>query len=96
MPLAVILAYNVFMGTAYCYWAWSKALTVLPVSRVGQIVSLVPVVAVIMGVIWSGEKLTRLSLLSIALIMIGIVLTMRSKQPAAASARNLSVCGDEQ
>lgn len=95
MPLAFILAYNVFMGTAYCYWAWSKALTVLPVSRLGQIVSLVPVVAVIMGVIWSGEKLTRLSLLSIALIMIGIVLTMRSKQPAAASVRNLSVCSEE-
>lgn len=88
-PLRLIFAYNVFMGTAYCYWAWSKALTVLPVSRAGQIVSLVPVVAVTMSVIWSGEKLTRLSVLSIALIMFGIVLTMRSKQPAAATMRDL-------
>jgi drug/metabolite transporter (DMT)-like permease len=77
-----ILAYNCFLGTAYCYWAWSKALTALPVSRAGQIVSLVPVVAVTMGVLWSGEKLTRVSIVAIALIMIGIVLSLRSKQPA--------------
>jgi drug/metabolite transporter (DMT)-like permease len=94
-PLLLIFGYNVFMGTVYCYWAWSKALTVLPVSRAGQIVSLVPVVAVTMSVMWSGEKLTRLSLLSIALIMLGIVLTMRSKQPAAATLRDLSVCSEQ-
>jgi len=87
MRLLAIIAYNCFLGTAYCYWAWSKALTVLPVSRAGQIVSLVPVVAVTMGVLWSGERVTHISLIAIALIIFGIVLTMRSKQAANASVR---------
>jgi drug/metabolite transporter (DMT)-like permease len=86
VPLVAIIAYNCFLGTAYCYWAWSKALTVLPVSRAGQIVSLVPVVAVTMGVLWSGERFARMSILSIALITFGVVLTMRSKQPMETSA----------
>jgi drug/metabolite transporter (DMT)-like permease len=87
VSLLAILAYNCFLGTAYCYWAWSKALTVLPVSRAGQIVSLVPVVAVTMGALWSGERFAFMSLVAIALIMTGIVLTMRSKLPTPASVR---------
>jgi drug/metabolite transporter (DMT)-like permease len=78
-PLLGVLAYNWFLGTGLCYWWWSKALTVLPASRAGQIVSSVPMVAVLMSAAWAGERISSTAIVSIVLIGAGIWLTMRSK-----------------
>ena len=74
-----VLSYNWFLGTALCYWWWSEALVVLPASRAGQIVSLVPVVAVLMSTVWSGEQVPAAAVVSIVLIAVGIWVTMRAK-----------------
>ena len=79
MALVGVLSYNWFLGTALCYWWWSQALTLLPASRAGQIVSLVPVVAVLMSTLWAGEPVGAMALISIGLIAFGIWLTMRSR-----------------
>lgn len=79
LPLVSVLAYNWFLATGLCYWWWSRALTVLPASRAGQIVSTVPLVAVLMSAAWSGERVSAAAIVSIVLIGLGIWLTMRSK-----------------
>lgn len=45
-PLVLgMLAYNWLIGTALCYWWWAKALSVMPASQAGQVISLVPFAA---------------------------------------------------
>ena len=67
------------LATAVCYWWWGKALSVMPVSQAGQIVSFVPIVAVFMSAAYSGERITFSVIASIALIGTGIFLTLRGK-----------------
>ncbi|MGQ9366647.1 DMT family transporter [Azospirillum sp. ST 5-10] len=74
-----VLAFNWVIGTALCYWWWSKALAVMPASQAGQIVCLVPVTALLLSAAVTGEPLTAGVLLSVALIAAGIVLTVRAR-----------------
>jgi drug/metabolite transporter (DMT)-like permease len=79
LPLIGVLSYNWLLATGLCYWWWSKALIVLPASRAGQIVSTVPLVAVLISAAWAGERVSSAAIVSIALIGTGIWLTMRAK-----------------
>jgi drug/metabolite transporter (DMT)-like permease len=75
-----VLAFNWTVSTALCYWWWSKALTQMPATSAGQIVSLVPVLALIMSAVWTGESITWMVFLCMALITTGIVLTVRGRE----------------
>jgi len=77
--LIAALAYNWLIGTALCYWWWSKALAVMPASQAGQIVCLVPITALLESALVFGEPLTAGVLLSVGLIAAGIVITARAK-----------------
>jgi drug/metabolite transporter (DMT)-like permease len=54
----------------------------MPASRAGQIVTLVPVFAVIIGALWAGEPMTPGTAVSVVLICLGIVLALRARQSA--------------
>ncbi len=73
------LIYNWLIATGFCYWLWSKALTVMPAAQAGQIVCLVPITALLQSAVIFGEPLTAGVLLSVALIAAGIVITARAK-----------------
>lgn len=73
------LIYNWLIATGFCYWLWSKALTVMPAAQAGQIVCLVPITALLQSAAIFGEPLTTGVLLSVALIAAGIVITARAK-----------------
>lgn len=81
-PVMAMIAYNAIGCTALAWWWWGKALSVMPVARAGQIVTLVPVLAVIIGVFWAGEPMTTGIAVSVVLICLGIVLALRGRQPA--------------
>jgi drug/metabolite transporter (DMT)-like permease len=85
--LAMSLAFNWVITTAVCYWLWARALTAMPASRAGQMVSLVPVLALLMSAAWTGERLSGTIFLSMTLIIAGIILSVRqpSLQRSAAS-----------
>jgi drug/metabolite transporter (DMT)-like permease len=76
------LAYNWFIGTALCYWWWGKALSVLPAARLGQIVTLIPVLAFLMSAAVYGEHIGITVIGSMVLIILGIMITLRSKNVA--------------
>jgi len=80
-----MLAYNAIGATALAWWWWGKALSVMPASRAGQIVTLTPVVAVIIGTLWAGEPLTATTAVSVTLICLGIIVTLRGRQAALLS-----------
>jgi drug/metabolite transporter (DMT)-like permease len=79
------LAYNWIIGTALCYWWWGKALSVLPAARLGQIVTLIPVLAVLMSAAVYGEHIGITVIGSMVLIILGIMITLRSKNVARPS-----------
>ena len=57
----------------------------MPAARAGQIVTLVPVIAVIIGALWAGEPMTPGTTVSVILICLGIVLALRGRQSALAA-----------
>jgi drug/metabolite transporter (DMT)-like permease len=73
------LVYNWLIGTALCYWWWSKALAVMPAAQAGQIVCLVPITALLESAVIFGEPLSAGVLLSVGLIAAGLVLTARAR-----------------
>jgi drug/metabolite transporter (DMT)-like permease len=77
-----MIAYNAIGCTALAWWWWGKALAVMPASRAGQIVTLTPVFAVIIGALWAGEPLTPGTAASVVLICLGIVLALRGRRSA--------------
>ncbi|MGD0975259.1 MAG: DMT family transporter [Candidatus Korobacteraceae bacterium] len=81
-PVIGMIAYNGIACTALAWWWWGKALSVMPASRAGQIVTLVPVFAVIIGAVWAGEPMTPGTAVSVVLICLGIVLALRARQSA--------------
>jgi drug/metabolite transporter (DMT)-like permease len=79
-PVIAMIAYNGIACTALAWWWWGKALSVMPAARAGQIVTLVPVIAVIIGALWAGEPMTPGTAVSVILICLGIVLALRGRQ----------------
>jgi drug/metabolite transporter (DMT)-like permease len=74
--LWAVLLYNWLFGVSLTYWWWGKALGQMPASQAGQIVSLVPVVALAMSAAALGEPVTASTAVSVALILAGIFVTL--------------------
>jgi len=78
LSLGLALVYNWVVATALCYAWWSKALTAMPATQVGQIVCLVPFTALGLSALLMGEPLTFSVLAAVALIGAGILITVRA------------------
>ena len=89
-PLAVVLAYNGSLATAFCFWAFvtvnrSLQATTTSLGSLG-----VPVVGMLAAAIALGEPLTGAKLLGLGLILAGVVLlsiTASRDRPPPAAAR---------
>jgi len=79
LPVVGFLLFNWFVSTSIACWLWTRAITVLPVPKAGQVVSLVPVLAVTFSAVFMGERVSALAVVSIALILCGIIVTLRSR-----------------
>jgi len=77
--LILALVFNWFCPTALAYFLWSKVLTVMPTSRAGQIVCLVPVLTFVESAIIFHERITSGVALGIFVIFLGMYLTVRSR-----------------
>jgi drug/metabolite transporter (DMT)-like permease len=75
--LLAVMVFNWLLGTALIYAWWAKVLAAMPASQAGQIVSLVPIVALLTSAATLGEPVTPSVVLSVALIGAGIYTTMR-------------------
>lgn len=80
--IAVIgaLVYNWLGTTVLCLVFWSRVLLLMRASSASQFVSLVPVVAVLSSAMLTGETVTAISGISVALIVGGVCLAVRNRQ----------------
>lgn len=76
--LLAILAYNCIVTTALGYFLWSKVLTMMPAAVAGQVLALTPIGGFVLSTLIFGGTITTGIIVSIALIVIGIILTLRS------------------
>jgi drug/metabolite transporter (DMT)-like permease len=76
--LVAILAYNCVVTTALGYFLWSKVLTMMSAAVAGQVLALTPVGGFVLSTMLFGGAITIGIIVSIALIVAGIVLTLRA------------------
>ena len=74
--------YTCLIGTGLAYWCWAKVLTEISAATAGQAVMLVPVIAFLLSALIFGETVTPQILLSVALILAGVLLTLRASTRA--------------
>jgi drug/metabolite transporter (DMT)-like permease len=72
-----ILVYNWIVSTALGYFLWNKVLTMIPASVAGQVMALTPVGGFLLSVAIFGGTAGSDVIVSIALIIAGITLTLR-------------------
>ena len=77
--LILVLAYNWVVTTALGYFLWNKVLSVMPAGVAGQVMALTPVGGFLLSVAIFGGNITADVILSIALIVGGIILTLRAR-----------------
>ena len=77
--LILVLAYNWVVTTALGYFLWNKVLSVMPAGVAGQVMALTPVGGFLLSVAIFGGEITADVVVSIALIVGGIILTLRAR-----------------
>jgi drug/metabolite transporter (DMT)-like permease len=68
-------AYNVFIAFAFAHWAWSKIATSVPVSVFSISMLIIPVVGVVSGMLFLGERPTWAEYTALACVL-GALLTV--------------------
>ncbi len=77
--LAVIIVYNCIVTTALGYFLWGKVLSTMPAATAGQVLTLTPVGGFVLSLVIFGGALTADVVVSIALIVAGIAVTLRRR-----------------
>jgi drug/metabolite transporter (DMT)-like permease len=75
--LILVLAYNWVVTTALGYFLWNKVLSVMPAGVAGQVMALTPVGGFLLSIAIFGGEISTDVVFSIALIVGGIILTLR-------------------
>jgi drug/metabolite transporter (DMT)-like permease len=76
--LVAILAYNWIVTTALGYFLWNKVLSVMPAGVAGQVMALTPIGGFLLSAAIFGGAVTAEIVISIVLIVVGIILTLRA------------------
>jgi drug/metabolite transporter (DMT)-like permease len=82
VSLLAILAYNWVVTTALGYFLWAKVLTAMPAAAAGQVLALTPVGGFLLSTAIFGGAVTFDVALAVALIVAGIILTLRARRTA--------------
>ena len=77
--LAAIVVYNCIVTTALGYFLWGKVLSMMSAATAGQVLTLTPVGGFVLSLAIFGGALTADVIVSIALIVVGIAVTLRRR-----------------
>ena len=77
--LVAILAYNCIVTTALGYFLWGKVLSMMLATMAGQVLTLTPIGGFVLSTLIFGGAVTADVAISIALIVGGILVTLRRR-----------------
>jgi drug/metabolite transporter (DMT)-like permease len=72
-------AYNVFVAFAFAHWAWIKIATSVPVSVFSISMLIIPVVGVLSGMLFLGERPTWAEYGALALVIAALLTVLRPR-----------------
>jgi drug/metabolite transporter (DMT)-like permease len=75
-------AYNVFIAFAFAHWAWIKIATSVPVSVFSISMLLIPVVGVVSGMLFLGERPSWAEYAALALVLAALLTVLRPARGA--------------
>ena len=70
---ALGIAYNVFVAFAFAHWAWIKIATAVPVSVFSLSMLIIPVVGVLSGMLFLGERPSWAEYAALALVLASLL-----------------------
>jgi len=76
-------AYNIVIAFAFAHWAWIKIATSVPVSVFSISMLLIPVVGVVSGMLFLGERPTAAEYAALALVLAALLTVLRPARVAA-------------
>ena len=76
-------AYNVFVAFAFAHWAWIKIATSVPVSVFSISMLIIPVVGVMSGILFLGERPNWAEYAALALVLAALLTVLRPGRAAA-------------
>lgn len=79
LPAALGTAYNVFIAFAFAHWAWIKIATSVPVSVFSISMLIIPVVGVLSGMLFLGERPTWAEYAALALVIASLLTVLRPR-----------------
>ena len=85
VPLYLGVAYIGFISTAVAMYLWNYGFTQMPAANASLFLFVQPVVGTILGVLMLGERLSPWLVPGALLIVAGVVLALRSADPAPAA-----------
>jgi drug/metabolite transporter (DMT)-like permease len=74
---ALGVAYNVLIAFAFAHWAWIKIATAVPVSVFSISMLIIPVVGVLSGMLFLGERPSWMEYVALALILCSLATVIR-------------------
>jgi drug/metabolite transporter (DMT)-like permease len=88
---ALGVAYNVLIAFAWAHWAWIKIATSVPVTVFSLSMLVIPVVGVLSGMLFLGERPSWAEYAALALVLGSLVTVIRPQRALPARARDSSV-----
>ena len=79
---ALGIAYNVLIAFAWAHWAWIKIATAVPVSVFSLSMLIIPVVGVISGMLFLGERPSWVEFAALGLVLVSLLTVMRPARQA--------------
>ena len=78
---ALGVAYNVLVAFAFAHWAWIKLATSVPVSVFALSMLIIPVIGVLSGVVFLGERPRWTELAALLCVLAALATVIRRQQP---------------
>jgi O-acetylserine/cysteine efflux transporter len=75
------IVFQVYLATHFAYWGWNSLLKLYPVSTVAPLSLLIPVFGIGSSMLIIGEHISTPSLISIAIIIMGLAVGLYRKSP---------------
>ena len=74
---ALGVAYNVFVAFAFAHWAWIKIATSVPVSVFSISMLIIPVIGVMSGILFLGERPSWLEVAALLCVLVALATVIR-------------------
>lgn len=83
------LVFQVYLATHFSYWGWNSLMKLYPVSTVAPLSLMIPVFGILTSIALIGERVQRVEMVSIVVIIVGLAIGILRRGSAGGVARTV-------